>query len=207
MKYSDFNLSKCADGLLPVVVQDAVTLKVLMVGYMNEEAFNRTQAEGRVTFYSRTRQTLWTKGETSGHYQYVKSLKIDCDQDTLLARVVQVGAACHTGNRSCFYRDIISRGQESVTAYKVLESVYNTIMDRKQNPKEGSYTNYLFSKGLDKILKKVGEEATEIVIAAKNPDAQDIVYELGDFLYHVMVLMAEKGITWEDVARELADRE
>ncbi|MGN0268049.1 MAG: bifunctional phosphoribosyl-AMP cyclohydrolase/phosphoribosyl-ATP diphosphatase HisIE [Lachnospiraceae bacterium] len=203
--WEDFKLNN--DGLLPVVVQDWKNDEVLMVAYMNEEAYRMTVQTGRMTYFSRSRQSLWIKGETSGHYQYVKSLKIDCDEDTLLARVVQVGAACHTGSRSCFYRDIVSRGQESVTAYKVLESVYNTIMDRKQNPKEGSYTNYLFSKGLDKILKKVGEEATEIVIAAKNPDAQDIVYELGDFLYHVMVLMAEKGITWEDVARELADRE
>lgn len=203
--WADFKLNQ--DGMLPVVVQDWRNDEVLMVAYMNEEAYDLTVKTGRMTYFSRSRQSLWIKGETSGHFQYVKSLKIDCDQDTLLARVVQVGAACHTGNRSCFYRDIVNRETAGNSPYKVMESVYNTIMDRKYHPKEGSYTNYLFSKGLDKILKKVGEEATEIVIAAKNPQPEEIVYELGDFLYHVMVLMADKGITWEDVARELADRE
>ena len=203
--WSDFKLN--SDGMLPVVVQDWRNDEVLMAAYMNEEAYNLTIKTGRMTYFSRSRRSLWIKGETSGHFQYVKSLKIDCDQDTLLARVVQVGAACHTGNRSCFYRDIVNRESAENSPYKVLESVYNTIMDRKIHPKEGSYTNYLFDKGLDKILKKVGEEATEIVIAAKNPQPEEIVYELGDFLYHVMVLMAEKGITWEDVAKELADRE
>ncbi|MDD7390847.1 MAG: bifunctional phosphoribosyl-AMP cyclohydrolase/phosphoribosyl-ATP diphosphatase HisIE [Lachnospiraceae bacterium] len=203
--WEDFKLN--GDGMMPVVVQDWKNDEVLMVAYMNREAYEMTVKTGRMTYFSRSRQSLWIKGETSGHYQYVKSLKIDCDQDTLLARVVQVGAACHTGNRSCFYRDIVNRETESSNPNKVLENVYNTIMDRKLHPREGSYTNYLFQKGLDKILKKVGEEATEIVIAAKNPEPQEIVYELGDFLYHVMVLMADKGITWEDVARELADRE
>lgn len=203
--WADFKLN--GDGMMPVVVQDWRNDEVLMVAYMNEEAYNMTVKTGRMTYFSRSRQSLWIKGETSGHFQYVKSLKIDCDQDTLLARVVQVGAACHTGNRSCFYRDIVNRESVENSPYKVLESVYNTIMDRKMHPKEGSYTNYLFNKGLDKILKKVGEEATEIVIAAKNPEPQEIVYELGDFLYHVMVLMADKGITWENVAGELANRE
>lgn len=203
--WEDFKRNQ--DGLVPVVVQDWRNDEVLMMAYMNEEAYNLTIKTGRMTYFSRSRQSLWIKGETSGHFQYVKSLKIDCDQDTLLARVVQVGAACHTGNRSCFYRDIVNRETAGNSPYKVLESVYATIMDRKNNPKEGSYTNYLFDKGLDKILKKVGEEATEIVISAKNPQPEEVVYELGDFLYHVMVLMAVKGITWEDVARELADRE
>lgn len=203
--WDDFRLN--GDGMMPVVVQDWKNDEVLMVAYMNREAYDMTVKTGRMTYFSRSRQSLWIKGETSGHFQYVKSLKIDCDQDTLLARVVQVGAACHTGNRSCFYRDIVNRETVCSSPNKVLENVYNTIMDRKAHPREGSYTNYLFQKGLDKILKKVGEEATEIVIAAKNPEPQEIVYELGDFLYHVMVLMADKGITWEDVARELADRE
>ncbi|MGN0295174.1 MAG: bifunctional phosphoribosyl-AMP cyclohydrolase/phosphoribosyl-ATP diphosphatase HisIE [Lachnospiraceae bacterium] len=203
--WDDFKLN--GDGMMPVVVQDWKNDEVLMVAYMNQEAYDMTVKTGRMTYFSRSRQSLWLKGETSGHFQYVKSLKIDCDQDTLLARVVQVGAACHTGSRSCFYRDIVNRENDDSNPNKVLKTVYNTIMDRKAHPREGSYTNYLFRKGLDKILKKVGEEATEIVIAAKNPEPQEIVYELGDFLYHVMVLMAEKGITWEDVARELADRE
>ena len=203
--WDDFRLN--GDGMMPVVVQDWKNDEVLMVAYMNREAYDMTVKTGRMTYFSRSRQSLWIKGETSGHFQSVKSLTIDCDQDTLLARVVQVGAACHTGNRSCFYRDIVNRETVCSSPNKVLENVYNTIMDRKSHPREGSYTNYLFQKGLDKILKKVGEEATEIVIAAKNPEPQEIVYELGDFLYHVMVLMADKGITWEDVARELADRE
>lgn len=204
----DWNdLTPNADGLLPVVVQDWETKDVLMVAYMNEEAYRMTICTGRMTYFSRSRQSLWIKGETSGHFQYVKSLKIDCDQDTLLAQVVQVGAACHTGNRSCFYRDVVSSKTAANRPYEVLEAVYATIQDRKLHPKEGSYTNYLFEKGLDKILKKVGEEAAEILIAAKNPQPEEVVYELGDFLYHVMVLMAEKGITWEDVAKELADRE
>ncbi|MBO6015279.1 MAG: phosphoribosyl-ATP diphosphatase, partial [Lachnospiraceae bacterium] len=131
---------------------------------------------------------------------------VDCDNDTLLAKVSQVGAACHTGNYSCFYRDLIPCEETGKNPLSVFESVYATIMDRKQNPKEGSYTNYLFDKGLDKILKKVGEEATEIVIAAKNPNPDEIKYEISDFLYHCMVLMAEKGVTWEEIAKELANR-
>lgn len=201
------DLKKNSDGLVPVIVQDADNLEVLMMAYMNQEAYELTIATGRMTYYSRSRRQLWIKGETSGHFQYVRSLAIDCDEDTLLARVVQIGAACHTGNRSCFYRSVVDRGNQKDPAYKVLESVYATIADRKIHPKEGSYTNYLMSKGLDKILKKLGEEACEILIAAKNPDPQEIVYEMGDFLYNAMVLMAEKGITWQDIAKELSDRE
>ena len=148
----------------------------------------------------------WIKGETSGHFQYVKSLAIDCDKDTLLAKVEQIGAACHTGNRSCFYTTIVGADYDAKNPLQIFESVYNMILDRKEHPKEGSYTNYLFDKGLDKILKKVGEEATEVVIAAKNPNPEEVKYELSDFLYHAMVLMAEKGITWDDITKELADR-
>ena len=146
------------------------------------------------------------KGETSGHYQYVKSLTIDCDNDTLLAKVDQVGAACHTGNPTCFFQHLVGTDYDETNPLRVFESVYQTIADRKEHPKEGSYTNYLFEKGIDKILKKVGEEATEVVIAAKNPNAEEIKYELSDFLYHAMVLMVLKGITWDDIIRELADR-
>lgn len=194
------------NGLLPVVVQDYKTEEVLMVAYMNQEAFEMTVATGRMTYWSRSRQELWVKGLTSGHFQYVKELRIDCDQDTLLARVAQVGAACHTGNKSCFYRTLLRKDYVERNPMKVFEEVYGVIEDRKAHPKEGSYTNYLFDKGIDKILKKVGEEATEIVIAAKNPNPEEIKYEISDFLYHVMVLMAEKGVTWEEIARELADR-
>ena len=159
-----------------------------------------------MTYYSRSRQSLWVKGETSGHYQYVKSLMIDCDNDTLLAKVDQVGVACHTGNPTCFYQPLAGTDKNEKNPLRVFESVYNTILDRKENPKEGSYTNYLFNKGIDKILKKVGEEATEIVIAAKNPNPEEIKYEMADFLYHAMVLMVEKGVSWDDIITELADR-
>ena len=131
---------------------------------------------------------------------------MDCDNDTLLAKVHQIGAACHTGKRSCFYRTILKKEYDETNPLKVFEDVYGVIEDRKIHPKEGSYTNYLFDKGIDKILKKVGEEATEIIIAAKNPDPEEIKYEISDFLYHVMVLMAERGVTWEDITKELARR-
>ncbi len=199
-------MKKDAHGLVPCVVQDVMTDEVLMVAYMNEESFGATMETGRMTYWSRSRKELWQKGATSGHYQFLKEMKIDCDMDTLLAKVVQIGAACHTGNRSCFYRSMIDADASKKNLSAVLEEVYGVITDRKIHPKEGSYTNYLFDKGIDKILKKVGEEATEIVIAAKNPDKQESVYEMSDFLYHMMVLMAEKGITWEDVAGELANR-
>ena len=196
-----------SDGLVPVVVQEYKTNQVLMVAYMNEEAYNKTIKTGKMTYYSRSRKELWIKGLTSGHYQYVKKLSIDCDNDTLLARVSQVGAACHTGNFSCFYRDIVDQEETDLkNPLDIFEDVYRVIMDRKINPKEGSYTNYLFDKGVDKILKKLGEEATEIVIAAKNPDPEEIKYEISDFLYHMMVLMAEKNVTWEAITTELANR-
>lgn len=204
MDFSEFKLN--SDGLIPVIVQDYKTNEVLMMAYMNEEAFDNTVKTGRMTYYSRSRQCQWVKGETSGHFQYVKSLAIDCDKDTLLAKVDQVGAACHTGNRSCFYTTIVGADYDAKNPLQVFESVYSTIEDRRIHPKEGSYTNYLFEKGIDKILKKVGEEATEIVIAAKNPNPEEIKYEISDFLYHAMALMVERGVTWEDITNELADR-
>ena len=204
LDFSEFKLN--SDGLIPVIVQDHKTNEVLMMAYMNEEAFDSTVKTGRMTYYSRSRKCQWVKGETSGHFQYVKSLAIDCDKDTLLAKVEQVGAACHTGNRSCFYTTIVGADYDAKNPLQVFESVYNTIVYRREHPKEGSYTNYLFEKGIDKILKKVGEEATEIVIAAKNPNPEEIKYEISDFLYHAMVLMVERGVTWEDITNELADR-
>ena len=204
LDFSEFKLN--SDGLIPVIVQDYKTNEVLMMAYMNEEAFDHTVKTGRMTYYSRSRKCQWVKGETSGHFQYVKSLSIDCDKDTLLAKVEQIGAACHTGNRSCFYTTIVGADYDAKNPLQVFESVYNTIVDRREHPKEGSYTNYLFEKGIDKILKKVGEEATEIVIAAKNPNPEEIKYEISDFLYHAMVLMVERGVTWEDITNELADR-
>ena len=194
------------DGLLPVIVQDYRTGEVLMMAYMNEQAFTDTLKTGKMNYYSRSRKSQWLKGETSGHFQYVKSLHLDCDNDTLLAKVAQVGAACHTGSRSCFYQTLAKKEYDETNPLMVFEKVYDVIMDRKLHPKEGSYTNYLFDKGIDKILKKVGEEATEIIIAAKNPDPEEIIYEISDFLYHAMVLMAEKGVSWEDITKELANR-
>ena len=204
--YKFQDLKKNSDGHVPVVVQDYRTNEVLMVAYMNEEAFNKTIDTGLMTYYSRSRNELWVKGETSGHYQYVKSLTADCDLDTILAKVAQTGNACHTGSYSCFFNEIVKTDINPNDPLKVFENVYNVIIDRKNNPKEGSYTNYLFDKGIDKILKKVGEEATEIVIAAKNPDKEEVKYEIADFLYHVMVLMAECGLDWTDITKELANR-
>lgn len=204
MDWSEFKTG--ADGLLPVIVQDYKTDEVLMEAYMNQEAYEATVRTGRMTYWSRSRQELWVKGMTSGHYQYVKELRIDCDCDTILARVAQIGAACHTGNRSCFYRTLMKKDYVERNPLRVFEEVYGVIEDRKIHPKEGSYTNYLFDKGIDKILKKVGEEAAEIIIAAKNPDPEEVKYEISDFLYHVMVLMVERGVTWEEIVRELADR-
>ena len=202
--FSEFKLN--SDGLIPVVVQDYKTDEVLMVAYMNEEAFEKTIATGKMTYYSRSRQKLWLKGETSGHFQYVKSLTIDCDLDTLLAKVDQVGAACHTGNPTCFFQPIVGSDNNEKSPVQVFEHVYQTIIDRKNNPKEGSYTNYLFEQGQDKILKKIGEEATGIVIASKNPNPEELKTEMADFLYHAMVLMVEKGITWEDITNQLLQK-
>ncbi len=204
IRWEEFKLN--SDGHLTVVVQDYKTDEVLMVAYMNEEAYNLTLKTGKMTYYSRSRDEIWVKGETSGHFQYVKSLTADCDRDTILAKVSQIGAACHTGAHSCFFNEIMTKEYEESNPLKVFEQVFNVIKDRKIHPKEGSYTNYLFDKGIDKILKKLGEEATEIVIAAKNPNENEVKYEISDFLYHMMVLMAEKNITWEEITAELAQR-
>ena len=204
LQWSDLKVGP--DGLVPVIVQDYRTDEVLMLAYMDEEAFNNTINVGKMTYYSRSRQEQWVKGMTSGHYQYVKSLTADCDFDTILAKVSQVGVACHTGNPTCFFNNIVKKEYIEKNPLKVFDEVYGIIKDRKENPKEGSYTNYLFDKGVDKILKKLGEESTEIVIAAKNPDPEEIKYEISDFLYHCMVLMVEKGVTWEDITQELSQR-
>ena len=202
--WSDFKLN--SDGMVPVIAQDYQTNEVLMLAYMNEEAFNTTLETGKMTYWSRSRNELWTKGLTSGHLQFVKSLTLDCDNDTILAKVEQIGAACHTGSYSCFFQQILQKEYNDTNPLKVFENVYAVIADRKIHPKDGSYTNYLFDKGIDKILKKLGEEATEIVIAAKNPNVNEIKYEICDFLYHMMVLMAEKDVTWEEITTELANR-
>ncbi|MEG2522597.1 MAG: bifunctional phosphoribosyl-AMP cyclohydrolase/phosphoribosyl-ATP diphosphatase HisIE [Lachnospiraceae bacterium] len=204
MDFSEFTLN--SDGLLPVVVQSFKTSEVLMMAYMNREAFDHTIKTGKMTYFSRSRQRLWVKGETTDNFQYVKSLTIDCDKDTLLAKVDQIGVACHTGNPTCFFQPLVGTDYDETNPLQVFQTIYDTIVDRKENPKEGSYTNYLFDKGIDKILKKVGEEATELIIAAKNPNSEEVKYEMSDFLYHAMVLMVERGVKWEDIIRELADR-
>ena len=203
----DFSEFKTDDkGLVPCIVQDYKSKEILMMAYMNKESFEQTIRTGRMTYFSRSRQQLWVKGETSGHFQFVKALSIDCDRDTILAKVSQVGAACHTGNRSCFYTPLVEKAYDDTNPLTIFEDVYQVIADRKKKPKEGSYTNYLFDKGIDKILKKFGEEATEVVIAAKNPDTEEIKYEISDLLYHMMVLMVDRGVAWEDITQELAER-
>mgnify|MGYP001199847177 CR=1 FL=1 len=204
MPFSEFVTD--ANGLIPVVTQDCKTGEVLMLAYMNEASFQRTLETGRMVYFSRSRQKLWMKGETSGHFQYVKSMTVDCDKDTLLAKVAQVGPACHTGNPTCFFTQLFGIDYDEKNPLLVLEAVMDTIKDRKLHPKEGSYTNYLFEKGIDKILKKVGEESSEIIIAAKNPDPEEVKYEISDLLYHIMVLMVERGVSWDDITEELSRR-
>ena len=197
MTFDDFKLDKCADGLLPVVVQDASTLKVLMLGYMNREAFERTQAEGRVTFFSRTRQTLWTKGETSGHYLLVKDMYIDCDGDTLLIKADPIGPTCHRGTVSCFDTP------ESEGFIRHLQSV---VQQRHRDMPEGSYTTKLFIKGVKKIAQKVGEEAVESVVEAVDGNRDRFIYEASDMVYHLLVLLEQMGCSIEDLERELVLR-
>ena len=197
MTFDDFKLDKCADGLLPVVVQDASTLKVLMLGYMNREAFERTQAEGRVTFFSRTRHTLWTKGETSGHYLLVKDMYIDCDGDTLLIKADPIGPTCHRGTVSCFDTS------ESEGFIRHLQSV---VQQRHRDMPEGSYTTKLFIKGVKKIAQKVGEEAVESVVEAVDGNRDRFIYEASDMVYHLLVLLEQMGCSIEDLERELVLR-
>ena len=197
MIFDDFNLDKCADGLLPVIVQDDATLRVLMLGYMNREAFERTQAEGRVTFYSRTRQTLWTKGETSGNYLLVKDMYVDCDGDTLLIKAAPIGPTCHRGTTSCFDTP------ESEGFVRHLQSV---VQQRHREMPEGSYTTKLFIKGVKKIAQKVGEEAVESVVEAVDGNRDRFIYEASDMIYHLLVLMEQMGCSIEDMERELALR-
>ena len=195
------------NGLIPAIAQDYRTGEVLMQAYMNEESLQKTIETGKATYYSRSRQALWEKGEESGHTQFVKSISVDCDGDCLLLKVEQVGAACHTNNRTCFYRDL--DGQEldlSKVGAEVLYEVYDVICDRIVNPKEGSYTNYLFEKGIDKISKKVGEEAVEVVIASKNRSKDELTYETADLLFHLLVLLKEVGVTPDDIFEELKKR-
>lgn len=203
-----------SNGLVTVVVQDYHAKKVRMVAYMNEEALRKTLDTKRCYYFSRTRQSLWLKGETSGYYQYLKGMSIDCDGDCLLMQVEQVGGiSCHTGNATCFYRDLNDEGLITINRAKIktegnfLTNLYETIKDRDLNPKEGSYTNYLIEKGMNKILKKVGEEASETIIAAKDNSKEETIFEVADLIYHLTVMMEQIGITWEDVEDELSKRD
>ncbi len=190
-------------GLIPAIVINDKTGKVLMLAYMNRESLQISLEKKMTCFYSRSRQELWLKGETSGNYQHIVSITADCDQDTLLIRVNPDGPACHLGTESCFEYPLLEGGSEENFA---LEDLAELIRGRKTEPKEGSYTTYLFEKGLDKILKKVGEESTEVIIAAKAEDKKETIYEIADLVYHVMVLMIEAGISTEDIRKELASR-
>lgn len=202
-------------GLIPAITQDVETKEVLMMAYMNQEALEKTIETGKVHYYSRSREKLWLKGETSGHFQMVKEISYDCDGDTLLIQVEQMGGACHTGHKSCFYRTAEGVKETAEQVFdpgqvygneNILRQVYEIIEDRRRNPQEGSYTNYLFTKGIDKMLKKVGEETAEVIIASKNLDKAEITYEISDLLYHLMVVMVQTGITWEDIFDELKGR-
>ncbi|MDR1209644.1 MAG: bifunctional phosphoribosyl-AMP cyclohydrolase/phosphoribosyl-ATP diphosphatase HisIE [Clostridiales bacterium] len=193
-----------ADGLIPAVAADAETNEVLMLAYMNAESLALTLETGFAHYYSRSRRSLWKKGETSGHTQRVRAVRYDCDGDAILLAVEQTGAACHTGSRSCFFRSIGGDAAPPTTA--ALADLYRVVSDRRGNPSDGSYTSALFSGGIDRILKKVGEEAAETIIAAKNRDKREVVYEVADLLYHLTVMLAEQGVTWGDIAGELAGR-
>ena len=190
-------------GLIPVIVQDYYTKQVMTLAYMNEESLKITMEEGYTCFWSRSRQELWRKGETSGTRQKVVNITADCDSDALVIEVKKDGPACHTGAESCFFNDIYMADDE--TPFSV-EALYEMIKGRKTEPKEGSYTTYLFEKGMDKILKKVGEECTEVIIGAAKGDKEEATYEIADLAYHIMVMMVEQGITTKDVTAELAKR-
>ena len=192
-----------SNGLIPAVVVDVFTREVLTVAYMNRESLSITMTEGRTCFWSRSRQELWRKGETSGNIQRVVSITADCDKDALVVVVEKDGPACHTGAESCFHN--LLWASETFQDFTT-NSLMNLLKGRKANPPEGSYTSYLFEKGMDKILKKIGEECTEVIIAAKGDDKRETVYEIADLMYHVMVRMVEMGISTEDILRELASR-
>jgi phosphoribosyl-AMP cyclohydrolase / phosphoribosyl-ATP pyrophosphohydrolase len=187
-----------ADGLIPAVVQDAHTREVLTVAYMNKEALQLTLERNETHFWSRSRQQLWHKGETSGNFQKVLRVSLDCDQDAVLVEVEPSGPACHTGAYSCFGTEPDLEG--------VLQELYSVIEKRKEERPEGSYTTYLFNSGLDKILKKVGEEATETIVAAKNPETGRLISETGDLIYHLLVLLVERGVTLDEIRHELKER-
>jgi phosphoribosyl-ATP pyrophosphohydrolase/phosphoribosyl-AMP cyclohydrolase len=188
-------------GLIPAIVQDELSGKVLMLAYMNQEAIDLTIETKLAHYYSRSRQKLWLKGETSGHFQKVKSFTLDCDNDTILIKVDQVGVACHTGSYSCFFNKIFDESLEE----DIINKVYEIIKNRKVNPKKDSYTNYLFTQGIDKILKKIGEESAEVIIGAKN-SKEELVYEASDLIYHLLVLLVNEEVSLSEIHLELSKR-
>lgn len=192
------------NGLVPAVIQDINTGKVLMLAYMNEESIKLTLKTKKTWFYSRSREKLWNKGETSGNFQTVKKISYDCDGDAILLGVEPSGPACHTGEESCFFNNIFDEKEENFS--DILQKLYNRITDRRENPVEGSYTNYLFDKGIDKILKKVGEETSEVIIASKNNIKDEMTYEISDLVYHLLVLMVDRGVAINDIKKELEIR-
>ena len=197
------NISFNEKGLVPAIVQDARSGEILMMAYMNQESLQKTIETGETWFFSRSRQKLWHKGEESAHFQHVKKIFVDCDADTLVVQVIPDGPACHTGEESCFHHVV---GESDTLSEFNAECLMSLIAGRKFHKKEGSYTTYLFEKGIDKILKKVGEECTEVIIAGKAGDRKETIYEIADLAYHVMVLMTEMGISLEDIHQELASR-
>lgn len=190
-------------GLIPAIVVDADTKKVLTLAYMNKESLGISLEKGLTCFFSRSRQELWLKGETSGNYQHIVSITADCDKDALVVEVKKDGPACHTGSNSCFFEPVYENSELKPFSY---EGLMEMLIGRKVEKKEGSYTTYLFEKGIDKILKKVGEESTEVIIAGKANDKKETIYEIADLMYHVMVLMVEMGISLDDITKELASR-
>lgn len=193
-----------SNGLIPAIVQDHYTKQVLMLAYMNAESLKISMEEGTTCFFSRSRKQLWRKGETSGNKQHIVSIRTDCDCDTLLVDVIKDGPACHTGSESCFFNPLYEA--ENADEQFSYENLYKMLLGRKLEKKEGSYTTYLFEKGTDKILKKVGEECTEVIIAAKAGDRKETVFEIADLLYHITVMMIDAGISIDEVTAELAKR-
>lgn len=222
-KLEEFNFKYNEQGLMPAIVQDYQTKDVLMVAYVNEESLNLSLEKGETVFYSRSRQEIWHKGETSGNTQEIKEIYYDCDQDTILFMVDPAGPACHTGENSCFYRKLaeetdakaakmmeLEQEAQNIEAEfkteKVIDFLYDLILSRKEEMPEESYTTYLFEEGIDKILKKIGEESAEVIIASKNEPDQELIYESADLVYHMLVLLAERGITPDQIREELRKR-
>ena len=193
-------------GLIPAILQDYKSGRVLMMAYMNKEAYKKTIKTSKATFWSRSRQKIWVKGESSGNYQYVKDIKIDCDKDTLLLLVDPQGPACHTGNESCFYRKIDEIFNDKDNDLSFLNELYKIIVDRKENPTKNSYTSKMLKKGIDRIGKKIGEEASEVIIAAKNEDKEEIIYESADLIYHLMIMLVLNNISLDEINEELKRR-